>query len=388
MWSGRAPAMRPDGFPRRCPRAEAPRAGCAGRFHVRPRSMVAFFLATGLLTVLSFSQQVPSKGPQVLPDPFQTAPDRKPPNALTIGPENTFSVAKTPDDFTLNAFALSPDGRWLAMGWVSGRIELWDLEKKSHASEFDADLGVPMALEFNTTGDRLVVAGLHGKLGLFQLPVGTDLRRWKVSLGKTGYDIQALLLDPQGKWLAYANGGASRVVDLMKDPPQTLADLKDAGSFALSQDGTDLWTVNRTMLTRFSTSSWDLIGQWALKHQPSEQSAVVIRAGMAANAEPSVAVPSKGGLVIYRAPDFTGEFVTDKPGSGVGFARASHTYVSISGELTFLSAGGNKLCKRSYSGRYGYAISADGQWFALSQAGRVDLWRMDDLLRGCAEAPE
>lgn len=82
-----------------------------------------------------------------------------------------------------------------------------------------------------------------------------------------------------------------------------------------------------------------------------------------------------------------GDYVTNKPTNTVAFAPATRTYVNLAGEITLLNAAGNILCKKSYKGRVGQALSEDGQWLALSQFNSVDLWRMDDLLRDCEAAP-
>jgi hypothetical protein len=242
-----------------------------------------------------------------------------------------------------------------------------------------------MAMQFNTAGDQLVVAGLKGKIGIFEIPSGKKMRRWKIKRGKRKYDIQELVLDPQSKWLAYANEDNSKVLDLAANPPEPLADLKTAGSIALSQDGRDLWAMNREVLERFSTSTWQLTGQWPLKSEPRRTKPVVLRTGITADGEQSVAVPSVGGLVLYRDGQMDGEYVS-KSSSGISFAESSGTYVNLSGELSFLMATGDLLCKWSYGGRYGYAVSGDGQRLALSQSGRVDLWRIDALLESCVES--
>ena len=78
-----------------------------------------------------------------------------------------------------------------------------------------------------------------------------------------------------------------------------------------------------------------------------------------------------------------GEYVTDKSTSAVAFAPATKTYFNIAGELTFVTAAGNVLCRKSYKGPYGYAVSEDGQRLALSQFKSVDLWHMEDLMRDC-----
>jgi hypothetical protein len=78
-----------------------------------------------------------------------------------------------------------------------------------------------------------------------------------------------------------------------------------------------------------------------------------------------------------------GDYVTDKFTSAVGFSRAHNIYVNLSVEMTFLSAEGKVLCKKSPKNGVDYAISEDGQWLALSQFSSVDLWRMEDLLGTC-----
>jgi len=47
-----------------------------------------------------------------------------------MGPGNTFSVNKTLPDFYLDNFAMTPDGKVLALGWESGPIELWELQPR------------------------------------------------------------------------------------------------------------------------------------------------------------------------------------------------------------------------------------------------------------------
>jgi len=51
-----------------------------------------------------------------------------------------------------------------------------------------------------------------------------------------------------------------------------------------------------------------------------------------------------------------------------------------------MTIGLEEVCQRSDGGRHDCAISDDGQWLEMSQTGRVDLWRMEDLLRDCTPA--
>jgi hypothetical protein len=339
------------------------------------------------MPVFTHALQQESETLKALPEPTESFPDREGFKALELGPGNTFSVQEVPDEYRLTDFALSQDSQVLALGWRSGEIELFGLRSKELMSKFNSGLGLPMAMKFNAAGNQIVVAGLKGKVGIYEIPSGDKLRRWKIKRGKRKYDIQELVLDPQGKWLAYANADNSKVLDLTTDPPEPLADLKTAGSIALSQDGSVLWTVNRKVLEGFNTSTWQQIGQWPLKSEPNKRSSVVVRTGVTPDGDPSVAVPSVDGLVLYREGQMDGESVTES-GSGVAFARASGTYINFSRNLSFLDATGELLCQRSYGGRRGYAVSGDGQWLALSQSSRVDLWRMETLLSDCPAQSE
>jgi hypothetical protein len=328
-------------------------------------------------------QQAVGKAPQ-LPAPFETIKDKKEFNAVQFGPGNTFTIMQTPPDFHLAAFAISADGNQLAMGWESARIELWDLHTKKKLREFKSDLGPPGVVRFDDEGKQLIITGPKGQIAFFSLSNGKKSKGWTIPLGKNNYDLHEVVRDPNGRWLAYADEESSKVLDMTEEPPKLIADLRDAGSIALSQDGSKLWTVNRSELVGFNTKSWEVIGHWPIKAPAINTSPVLVRTGITSEGKRTVAVPSIKGLAIYTEPEMSSEFVTDKPTSAVGFAGGRDLYINVSGEITFLSATGRSLCKRSYKGRVNYAVSEDGQWFAISQFNSVDLWRMEDLLRDCA----
>ncbi|MHB8755929.1 MAG: YncE family protein [Candidatus Acidiferrales bacterium] len=354
--------------------------------HLRP--IIVFVLVIGLLPAVCSAQKAVLAKPPSIPPPFETIQDPKQFNAVRLGPGNAIAVVQTPPDFQLNTFAISGDGRLLAMGWASGRIEVWDTNTRQKTSQFKSGIGAPQVMLFDAAGDELIVTGSGGRIVFLNLPSGKRLREWKIPLGKYKYDLQVLVLDPQGKWLAEADEESSKVLDLTAKQPRILADLKDAGSLALSQDGTELWTVDRNHLESFDAANWKETGHWPLKAAAVADCPVVIQAGAGPNGERSVAVPSSKGLVIYSEPQMKGEFVTDKPSCAVAFTQTDHTYVNLSSHLTFVNAAGTVLCERSYEGRSSYAASQDGKWFALSQSGnRVDLWHMEDLLRDCTATP-
>jgi hypothetical protein len=260
---------------------------------------VLFIAAVGLLPFVTRAQGPSVRASKSIPQPFETIKDSKQFNAARFGPGNTIAFVQVPPDFQLNTFAMSPSGRLLAMGWASGRIELWDLHTKQRVSEFKSGIGAPGVLQFNSTEDQLVVAAHGGKLAFLDVSSGKKLRGWTISLGKYKYDIQELVLDRQGKWLAYADEESSKVLDLAGKSPRQIGDLKDAYSLSLSQDGSDLWTVNRSELARYSTSNWKETGRYPLAGPPVETSPALVRTGATRDGEDrSVAVPSSRGLGV------------------------------------------------------------------------------------------
>jgi WD40 repeat protein len=182
--------------------------------------MVLFIVAVGLLPFVTRAQGPAARASKSIPTPFETIKNSKQFNAARFGPGNSISFVQIPPDFQLDAFALSPSGRLLAEGWASGRIELWDLQTKLRVSEFKSGIGAPGVLQFNATEDQLIVAAHGGKMVFLEVPSGKKLRGWTIPLGKYKYDIQELVLDQQGKWIAYADEESSKVLDTAGDSPK------------------------------------------------------------------------------------------------------------------------------------------------------------------------
>jgi WD40 repeat protein len=143
-----------------------------------------------LLLVPAGAQQPPTEKSAQLSAPFETIKNFKEFNAVRFGPGNTFSIVETLPDFRLSEFAISRDGRLLAMGFGSGRIELWDIHTKKRIHEFKSEIGAPGVLKFNVQVDQLMVTGNGGN------------------------DVHEIALDRNGKWLAYADEESINVIDL------------------------------------------------------------------------------------------------------------------------------------------------------------------------------
>jgi hypothetical protein len=322
-----------------------------------------------------------------MPPAFATIKNTKEFNAVQFGPGNTFAVMQTPPDFQLNEFAISADGKLLAMGWGSGKIDLWDVPRKKRIADFKSEVGAPGAMKFNAAGDQLFVSGRGGKLVFLGLPKGKKLRDFTIPLGKHNFDVHEVVLEPRGKWVAVADEETSRVLDLTKDPPVQVGDLKDAYSLDVTQDASELWTVNRSEIAKFRTDTWERTGHWPLKSPPEATASPRLRTGIAEDGATIIAVPSSTGLVFYRAPDMAGTFATDRKTIAVAYAAASKTFINIGPGVGLLNSRGVATCRRASQGWSGYDISNDGQWLAISVSNVVSVWRVEDLLRDCEAKP-
>jgi hypothetical protein len=341
--------------------------------------------ATTLCVIATLVVGAPGNGAIPLPNPDQTYPDRKPFNALQLGPGNTFAVKETPKDYELISFAFQRDGKRVALGWESGRVEIYDLESKRRVVEFNPGLGAVYVLEFTETPVELVVVGPKGKLAFIEPDSGKKLREWKVPLGKYKFDLQVIIVDPKGKWLAYADEESSKVLDMAKGPDGPLADLKDAGSISLSPEGDVLWTLNRSKLGRFDATTWKQTGEWALPSKPFDTSPVRVRSG-ASESGRVVGVHTKDGLLVYREPEMQPEKIGE-PAAALEFDRTNRVFVNFSREVDIIDTRGKIICSRAYDGveggHQGNAMSADGHWLGLSWEGKLRVWDFPALLRDC-----
>jgi hypothetical protein len=269
------------------------------------------------------------------------------------------------------------------MGWASGKIDLWDLHKKKRVGDFKSEVGAPGVMKFDAKANHLLVTGSGCKFSFLEIPKGKKARAFVIALGKFKYDIQEVVLDPGGKWLAYADEESSKVLSISDDPPKAIADLQDAYSVSISPDGSELWTANRSELTAYRTSTWEVIGRWPLKSPPVAMASVRVRTGVSKDGARVVAVPSSTGLVIYRGLGMEGSNITEKSTTTVAFAAASKSFVNLGPGLTIVNSEGTISCKRSLQSWSGFDVSEDGQWIAVAQTNSVSVWRMDDLLRDC-----
>jgi WD40 repeat protein len=339
----------------------------------------------GLLWWNALAEEPSSQEARPFPSAVRTFPKRPPYNALHLGPGNTFSVSKIPPDYDLTATEFSPDGRWIALGWASGRIEISDIGSGDTIAEFKSDLGEPYDMQFDLPGKRIVASGPEGRVSIYSLPSGKRTRRLKFPLGRYKYDIQDLVLGPAGKWLAYANGENGKVVDLASEPPSPIADLGEASALSLSQDGRRLWGAGRKTLFWLDTSTWQGSGPVPLKSPPSDTAPPAIQSAEASGGGYIAVVESKSGLVLYGAQDMTGSIIAS--GGVDGFSRSGGFLIVRSKAMVFMTPAGEALCLWAPEKHWPMMLSDDDQWLGSREPGQIRLWRMKDLMADCFPKP-
>ena len=145
------------------------------------------------------------------------------------------------------AFALSPDGRALAVARLDGRVELIDAETLRRTASFEAFPGrAAVAIDYSADGRRLAVAGQGGGVGVWDVEsgerLGALLRAPRGPRTVNPRTVDALSFG-QGDLLAAAQvGGAVRIWDVgrreLLRPPLRLP--PSVHGLAFSPDGSQL----------------------------------------------------------------------------------------------------------------------------------------------------
>lgn len=321
--------------------------------------------------------------PPPVPAPAQTYPLRKPPNLVTLGPGNTFSIAEPPKDFSLEAFTMSADGSLVALAWESGKIEVFESSKHDAVRVFKSGMKPVYFMQFSPDSRSLLVTGDSDEIRFLDTTTGKLQRTIRIQRGPRKYSIRAFAVGPGQSWLAYVNGENGKALDLTSSSPGVLAELGDAAAMSMSIDGSKLWMVNRKVLSRFDVATWKRSGEWPLPAPPLDTSEPSLTVGSTESGETLVAVPSKAGLIAYKEPEVTASLLTDRPTNAAWFSRSSGLLLNLSAVLRFLRPDGSVVCERSYEGRMDDRVTDDGKWLALRRSNSVNVWGIEDLLRGC-----
>lgn len=340
-----------------------------------------------ICTLICILQAVHAQSPSPFPEPDKVIKSDRQFNALTLGPGNTFSIRAAPPDFQLEGFDFSADDKLLFTEWESGRLETRKLEGGMKISEFRPVSGPLFEVTQNNANKQLIVVTQHGVIRFVDPHSGKKIREIKVEKGKFNYDIQKVLLAPDGSWLAYVNQDNGKVLDLHSDPPEVLADLEDGYDIALSPDQGFLWVVNREKLFGFRVNGWEPASSVPLLDQVPPDGTPTLAVLYAKNG--SVAfVPSKSGLLEIDLATLKERKVTDIPTSWVASDRVHDQLLVHEFKASALyGPDGNVRCRWQIHPAQDFKMSPSGQWFGdRNTDNSVELWSTESLMEDCARS--
>jgi hypothetical protein len=317
---------------------------------------------------------------QPFPDPTKVVKDEKQFNATTFGPGNTFTVHEAPDDFQLEAFDFDANETALFTEWKSGRLETRDIDTGKRVAEIKPVSG-PIWRAYDDSSGKRIVAVTQGGVILFIEPKkGKKLSEIEVQKGRFNYDIQKILLPPDGGWLAYVNQDNGKVLDLRSNPAKAVADLGDGYDMALSPDKATLWVINRTKIFGLRVSDWSTVGTANLLDQvklDQTPNLAVLSNGTSTFAY----VPSQSGLLKYDLPSLEGHKATSVPTYWVGADREHNQLFVHEFKVSALyTADGIVKCRWQIHPAQDFKISPSGKWLGDRLFGKVELWSTEALM--------
>jgi hypothetical protein len=215
---------------------------------------------------------------------------------------------------------------------------------------------------------------------------GKKISEIQVEKGRFNYDIQKVLLAPDGSWLAYVNQGNGKVLDLRNGSPKAVADLGDGYDIALSPDDTTLWVINRTKIFGLKISDWSQVGTAALLDQVKLDQTPNL-AVLASGASTFAYIPSQSGLLKYALPSLQGQKATSVPTYWVGADREHNQLFVHEFKVSALyTADGTVKCRWQIHPAQDFKVSPSGRWLGDRLFGKVELWSTDALMRCSSSA--
>jgi hypothetical protein len=345
---------------------------------------VRYFVA--VCSLILFLRAAQAQSPSMsFPEPDKVIKSDRQFNAVNLGQGNTFSIQAAPPDFQLEGFDFSADDKLLFTEWGSGRLEMRELESGKKIGESKPVSGPLYEVAATDRNQQLVVVTQHGVIRFIDPRTGRRTREIVVEKGRFDYDIQKVLLAPDGKWLAYVNQDNGKVLDLQSDPPKVLADLEDGYDIALSPDQAFLWVVDRVKLFGFRIDGWEPVGSASLPDQVRPDGTPTL-AVLSAHNGPVAFVPSKGGLLEFDLATLKGRKVTDIP---TYWVASDHMHDQLFVHEFKVSAlygpDGIARCRWQVRPAQEFKVSPSGQWLGDRNSGGVELWSTGALAEACSK---
>ena len=294
------------------------------------------------------------------------------------GTKGSFAVYGGPSMIQVGSLSFSGDGKILAVGSTPGRVDVWDVEKRTKL--FSLEGGTTIAL---SPDGRLLAKDGNG-IEICDAATGKLIRRipWSITTSTPGVQrtIKELEFNATGSQLEVSSNGEN---DLVFDVSsgRLVATLTSTQQGQFSSDGTAFVGGNGKHLIAWSTKDWSKISD-----APNGPDYVT---QIAAFPEKDLAVvggPNNARLVHLRS----GEEVA-KVGSGwTNFAAFSQdgtlVFAYTSGGFGVWDTSGKQYCHKEGLGNGTIAISSDGRWLAAAMVDggtNVAIWNLKNLTGVC-----
>jgi WD40 repeat protein len=294
------------------------------------------------------------------------------------GTKGSFAIYGGASMIQVGSLSFSGDGKILAVGSTPGRVDVWDIEKRTK----------PFSLQDGTTiglspDGRLLAKDGNG-IEICDAATGKLIRRipWSVTTSTPGVQrtIKRLEFNAAGSQLEVSSNGEN---DLVFDVSsgQLVATLTSTQQGQFSRDGTAFVGGNGKHLIAWSTKDWSKVSD-----APNGPDYVTQIAAFPERDLAVVGGPNNARLVHISS----GEEVA-KVGSGyTNFAAFNQNgtlvFTYTSGGFGVWDPSGKQYCHKEGLGNGTIAISSDGRWLAAAMVDggtNVAIWNLKNLIAVC-----
>lgn len=162
------------------------------------------------------------------------------------------ATLESPESEPPLCLAFSPDAKYLAAGWTSGHVSLWDVATGRETERLEGHSGPVTDVAFSPNGEMVATASADGKVGRWHVLTGQAAEFFDARSGP----VRAVAYSPDGKTIASAGAdGAVRLWSETKaEPIRVWTGHSDAvRSLAFSADGKSFASVGADRVLRL----WD-----------------------------------------------------------------------------------------------------------------------------------
>jgi WD40 repeat protein len=162
--------------------------------------------------------------------------------------------------------AFSPDGRWLAVGMATQKLEIWDVRERRQVESLRGHTGEINAVAFSPDGTQLASCSADGTIRRWD-PHPPTVRNLIPEANLSQYSqLGRPRFSPDSRWVAAAiTNGDVQIVDATTPDWHVRKVLPDAGlPVTFSSDAATLLTFAGKILRRWNVNSGELLSTTAL----------------------------------------------------------------------------------------------------------------------------